>query len=123
MVIKEVDAYPFARFPSDERAATFPIGRPDLWKFYTDARECYWVPAEISFHKDKDHFNNKLTPGEQRFVKYILAFFATSDNIVNVNITERFKREVDIFEANYFYSFQEAMENIHSETYSLEIEC
>ena len=36
--------------------------------------------------------------------------------------TERFTNEVQVLEAKYFYGFQIAMENIHSEMYSRLIE-
>lgn len=51
-----------------------------------------------------------------------MAFFAASDGIVNENLVERFMQEVQVPEARCFYGFQIAMENIHSETYSLLID-
>ncbi|MCH9736917.1 MAG: ribonucleotide-diphosphate reductase subunit beta, partial [Actinomycetia bacterium] len=59
---------------------------------------------------------------EQHFVSHVLAFFAASDGIVNENLVERFHNEVQIPEARCFYGFQIAIENIHSETYSLLID-
>ena len=41
---------------------------------------------------------------------------------MNENLVERFCQEVKILEAKFFYGFQIAMENIHSETYSLLID-
>merc|ERR1739838_794368 len=63
-----------------------------------------------------------LTEGEQHFITHILAFFAASDGIVLENLAGNFATEVQIPEARAFYGFQIAMENIHSETYSLLIE-
>merc|ERR1712039_687794 len=63
-----------------------------------------------------------LSEKEQHFVKHILAFFAASDGIVLENLAGNFSTEVQIPEARAFYGFQIAMENIHSETYSLLIE-
>ena len=51
-----------------------------------------------------------------------MAFFAASDGIVNENLVERFMQEVQIPEARCFYGFQIAIENIHSEMYSLLID-
>ena len=56
---------------------------------------------------------------EQFFIKNILAFFAGSDGIVIENLGERFMNEIQIPEARCFYGFQIAIENIHSEVYSL----
>ena len=52
----------------------------------------------------------------------VLAFFAASDGIVLENLGMRFMSEVQLSEARAFYGFQIAMENIHSETYSLLID-
>jgi len=52
----------------------------------------------------------------------ILAFFAASDGIVLENLALRFMTDVQVSEARAFYGFQIAMENIHSQTYSLLIE-
>ncbi len=52
----------------------------------------------------------------------MLAFFAASDGIVNENLVERFSSEVQVTEARCFYGFQIAIENIHSEMYSLLID-
>jgi ribonucleoside-diphosphate reductase subunit M2 len=52
----------------------------------------------------------------------IIAFFAGSDGLVLENLASRFMNDVQISEARAFYGFQIAMENIHSETYSLLID-
>ena len=52
----------------------------------------------------------------------ILAFFAASDTIVNINLAERFVKEVQVLEAVIAYQFQIMIENIHAETYSLQID-
>ena len=64
----------------------------------------------------------KLSESEQHFIKHILAFFAASDGIVLENLALRFFGEVQVPEARAFYGFQIAMENVHSETYSMLIE-
>uniref|UniRef100_A0A8C8UP10 Ribonucleoside-diphosphate reductase subunit M2 n=1 Tax=Peromyscus maniculatus bairdii TaxID=230844 RepID=A0A8C8UP10_PERMB len=58
---------------------------------------------------------------ERHFIPHVRAFFAASDSIVNENL-ERFSQEVQVTEARCFYGFQIAMENIHSEMYSLLID-
>jgi len=64
----------------------------------------------------------RLTAEEQHFVKYVLAFFAASDGIVLENLAQRFMTDVQVPEARAFYGFQIAMENVHSETYSMLID-
>lgn len=64
----------------------------------------------------------KLNNNERHFITHVLAFFAASDGIVNENLVERFSQEVQVTEARCFYGFQVAMENVHSEMYSLLID-
>jgi len=81
----------------------------------------FWTTEEIDLQKDLEHWG-KLNSDEQRFIKHVIAFFAASDGIVNENLATRFMSEVQIPEARCFYGFQIAMENVHSETYSLLID-
>jgi len=107
--------------PNDDRFVIYPIEHHDVWEMYKKALASFWTPEEIDLSKDLPHWQ-KLTSNEKRFVTYVLAFFAASDGIVNENLVERFSREVQMSEARFFYGFQIAMENVHSETYSLLID-
>merc|ERR1712134_80911 len=80
-----------------------------------------WTAEEIDLAQDAKDWDT-LNEKEQHFVKHVLAFFAASDGIVLENLAGRFSTEVQVPEARAFYGFQMAMENIHSETYSLLIE-
>ena len=88
---------------------------------YKRAEANFWTAEELDLSKDLNDWA-KLNDNEKYFIKNILAFFAASDGIVNENLVERFCQEVQILEAKFFYGFQIAMENIHSETYSLLID-
>lgn len=70
---------------------------------------------------DLQHWET-LNDGEKHFISHVLAFFASSDGIVNENLGVRFMKEVQIPEARAFYGFQIAIENIHAEMYSLLLE-
>lgn len=107
--------------PNDDRFVLFPIQYSDIWQLYKKAEASFWTAEEIDLASDKQQWD-KLTEGEKHFIKHVLAFFASSDGIVNENIVARFCKEVQIPEARAFYGFQMAMENIHSETYSLLLE-
>merc|ERR1711933_175961 len=76
---------------------------------------------EIDLSQDTKDWDT-LSDSEKHFVKHVLAFFAASDGIVLENLSAQFSTEIQIPEARAFYGFQIAMENIHSETYSLLIE-
>lgn len=105
-----------------DRFVLFPIKHDDIWSFYKKAEASFWTAEEIDLSPDLMDWENKLTEDERYFVKHILAFFAASDGIVNENLAENFVAEVQYTEAKFFYGFQIAMENIHSETYSLLID-
>jgi ribonucleoside-diphosphate reductase beta chain len=81
----------------------------------------FWTVEEVDLSQDMTHWE-KLNDNERYFIKHILAFFAASDGIVNENLATNFTTEVQIPEARCFYGFQLAMENIHSEMYSLLID-
>jgi ribonucleotide reductase beta subunit family protein with ferritin-like domain len=98
-----------------------PAREEHLYKMYKQAVASFWTPEEIQFAKDGEDWA-KLTPEEQHFIKQVLAFFAGSDGIVQENLASRFQREVNSQVVKLFYSFQNAMEGIHSETYSLLID-
>ena len=110
---------PIELVPGDDRLTTFPIQRELLWKLYKQATKSFWVVEEVNLSVDRNDFARKLSPQEKHFVKLILAFFAASDKIVNINLAKRFKEEIKILEVEYFYDFQMMMENIHAEMYSL----
>lgn len=106
-----------------ERYTLFPIldSETDLYKYYKKAVASFWTAEEIDFSKDKDDWE-KLNENEKHFIKHVLAFFAGSDGIVQENLATRFQRDVQSPVARLFYSVQNAMEGIHSETYSLLID-
>ena len=107
---------------NNNRFVLFPIEHDDIWKFYKKAEASFWTAEEIDLSPDLIDWENKLNDDEKYFIKHVLAFFAASDGIVNENLAENFVAEVQYTEAKFFYGFQIAMENIHSETYSLLID-
>ena len=105
----------------ENRYVIFPIKEKEFWNMYKKAEANFWTAEELDLSKDMGDWN-KLNENERYYIENILAFFAASDGIVNENLVERFCQEVKILEAKFFYGFQIAMENIHSETYSLLID-
>lgn len=103
------------------RFVLFPIKYHDIWEMYKKQMASFWTSEEIDLYQDLTDWE-KLSSNEQHFVKHILAFFAASDGIVLENLAQQFCTEIQIPEARCFYGFQIAMENIHSETYSLLID-
>jgi ribonucleoside-diphosphate reductase beta chain len=116
----EIDEHLLRENPG--RFVIFPIQEKEIWKFYKQAQASFWTAEEIDLHSDLTDWSEKLNDNERWFVSHVLAFFAASDGIVNENLAQRFMNEIQIPEARCFYGFQIAIENIHSETYSMLIE-
>mmetsp|Transcript_30652 Transcript_30652/g.74026 ORF Transcript_30652/g.74026 Transcript_30652/m.74026 type:complete len:410 (-) Transcript_30652:192-1421(-) len=103
------------------RYVLFPIEDAEIWQMYKKAEASFWTAEEIDLACDLKDWDN-LSNNERHFISHILAFFAASDGIVNENLSGNFATEVQSPEARCFYGFQIAVENIHSETYSLLID-
>lgn len=103
------------------RFVLFPIQHYPIWTMYKKHEAGFWTAEEIDLTQDHKDWA-QLSTDEQKFLKMVLAFFAASDGIVLENLASRFMQEIQIPEARCFYGFQIAMENIHSETYSLLID-
>ena len=125
VVANEEKEKPLLREPllteSSDRFVVFPIQHADLWAKYKQHMAVFWTPEEIDLSKDTAHWE-KLNDQERHFIKHILGFFAGSDGIVMENLATRFMREVQWPEAKFFYSCQNLLEAVHSETYSLLID-
>lgn len=105
----------------ENRFVMFPIQYNDVWQLYKKQMDCFWRAEEVDLSKDLTDWAS-LNKDERHFISMVLAFFAASDGIVLENLAQRFMTDVQSSEIRAFYGFQIAMENIHSETYSLLIE-
>ena len=103
---------------NDERFCMFPIKYPEIWEMYKKAEASFWTAEEVDLSSDIKHWEG-LNDDEKHFVSHVLAFFASSDGIVLENLATRFLGDIQVPEARAFYGFQIAIENIHSEMYSL----
>ena len=106
---------------NDDKFVMFPVQYNDIWDMYKKQVDCFWRAEEVDLSRDLTDWDT-LNADEKKFISMILAFFAASDGIVLENLAVRFMGDVQIAEARSFYGFQIAMENIHSETYSLLID-
>jgi ribonucleoside-diphosphate reductase subunit M2 len=105
----------------DSRYVMFPIKDNDIWKMYKKSVDSFWVPQEVDLSRDLNDWNS-LSGDEKHFISMVLAFFAASDGLVLENLAQRFIGDVQLAEARAFYGFQIAIENIHSEMYSILID-
>merc|ERR1739838_307151 len=83
------------------RFVILPIQYSDIWMMYKKAQASFWTAEEVDLSWDLRDWE-KLSDNE--------------------NLVEHFMSEVQIPEARCFYGFQIAIENIHSEMYSLLID-
>jgi ribonucleotide reductase beta subunit family protein with ferritin-like domain len=108
---------------SNKIHSIFPIKNNELFQMYNTARSCFWIEKELDLSKDKYEWDNNLNDDERFFLSNILAFFSQSDQIVNINLEERFMEDIEtlpkdmIIYTKLFYNFQKMMEDIHSITY------
>ena len=104
------------------RYVMFPVRDNAIWQMYKKQIASFWTVEEVQLSSDLMDWNTKLTDEERGFLSLVLAFFAASDGIVMENLATRFIDDVQLSEARAFYSFQIAMEGIHSEMYSILID-
>lgn len=103
------------------RFALHPIRDQESFKMFKIHESTFWTSEEINFQQDKTAFS-KLKKTEQDLIIKILAFFSGADFLVGLNLNKYFLNNPhNSMETDFFYSFQGAMECIHSETYSLMI--
>jgi len=105
------------------RFTVFPIEKEylDIWDLYQKSIHNIWIAQEVDLTKDALDFQN-LTEPEQLFIKNVLAFFASSDGIVNENLVVNFYNKIQISEIRQLYATQIFIEAIHGEMYSLLID-
>jgi ribonucleotide reductase beta subunit family protein with ferritin-like domain len=106
---------------SKNRHVMFPVEYPDIFEMYKKHVSTFWTADELNFQQDLIDLE-KLTLNEKYFINHVLAFFAASDGIVSENLGQRFSNDVPKAEVRAFYAFQNAMEQVHSESYSLLID-
>lgn len=105
----------------EKQYAMFPIKHQEIFDMYQEQVANFWTATEISMSEDLKDWK-KLNEGEQFFIKNILAFFAGSDELVNMNLSDNLIPKIGIKEAVTFYRFQMAMEDLHSHAYALQLD-
>jgi ribonucleotide reductase beta subunit family protein with ferritin-like domain len=102
--------------PDLNRFILFPVKYKEIFHFYELAQNTVWKTAEVDLDQDLKDWE-KIDPSLKEYIINVLAFFNTADGIVNENLVVNFLREVQIAEARQVYSWQMAIEAVHTETY------
>ena len=109
-----------SKLDTSSRLTLFPIKDDEAWNACKTHLAAFWTAEELDFVDDYGDFLT-LKEGEKKLILNVLAFFASSDTLVSANLSVNFVNEIEGLECQYFYSTQNFIEQIHSETYSLQI--
>ncbi|CAM9096663.1 unnamed protein product, partial [Ectocarpus sp. 12 AP-2014] len=93
----------------------------DIWNLYKKQTALFWVVEEIDLSGDSKDWED-ASDNERHFLKLVLAFFASLDQIVMENIGLNFKNEIMIPQIRAHFAIQEATEAVHAESYALLIQ-
>jgi ribonucleoside-diphosphate reductase subunit M2 len=100
-----------------------PVQDGELYALYDKALRTFWTFDEVDMTTDVIEWNEKLSPNERTFLSHILGFFVQSDQLVNINLSDRFLKDIEDIPDQYqkysrlFYNFQMSMEDIHTLSY------
>lgn len=93
----------------------------DIHQLYKKQTAMFWVVEEIDLSGDSRDWE-EASDNERHFLKLVLAFFASLDQIVMENIGLNFKNEIMIPQIRNHFAIQEATEAVHGESYALLIQ-
>ncbi|CAM9732228.1 unnamed protein product, partial [Ectocarpus sp. 12 AP-2014] len=93
----------------------------DIHQLYKKQTALFWVVEEIDLSGDSKDWED-ASSDEKHFLKLVLAFFASLDQIVMENIGLNFKSEIMIPQIRNHFAIQEATEAVHGEAYALLIQ-
>jgi ribonucleotide reductase beta subunit family protein with ferritin-like domain len=105
---------------TEERFQLLPLHRPEVWKMVNKTRQLAWKASQYKYEDDRKSFNT-LTPAEKHLIINVECFFANSDLIVGENIVTNFIQRIQSPEWRVLYTEQLAIENVHAESYSLQL--
>ncbi len=97
------------------RYTLFPIKYPKIFEAYKNLQRSFWVPEEVDLEDDVVEFQT-LDKDSRFYISCVLAFFASADCIVNLNLLN-FSNEISVPEIVCFWATQSAQETVHSEVY------
>jgi len=93
----------------------------DMFDLYKKQIASFWTIEEIDLSDDMAHWE-KSTDNEKHFIKMVLAFFASLDQIVMENVSVNFADEIVIPQIRSHFAIQNFMESVHAESYALLIQ-
>ncbi len=96
-----------------------PFKYPDVRQRFLNARNNFWVPADIAMGDDKLLWNsgNKLTEEERWMFKCNISYLTASDNLVPDNLDNAILEHITANEMRQYLRWQMAEEANHIESY------
>ena len=100
-----------------------PVCDDELYALYETATRTFWTHDEVDLVNDITQWNDNLTDDERTFLSHILGFFVQADQLVNINIGDRFLKDIENIPQRYskycrlFYNAQMMIEDIHTLSY------
>jgi len=93
----------------------------DVFNLYKREISSFWTTEEVDLNQDLTHWNES-NEDEKHFIKMILAFFASLDEVVMENISVNFADEIKNPIVRNHFATQNFFESIHAEMYSILIQ-
>ena len=106
----------------EERHTVFPLKDVAAWRLYKELEASQWVAQELDFSKDQRDWQQALTAGDRAYYRFTFGMFGAADEKVIANLGESLLREIRLKEAVYFFGVQAYNEQVHSESYSQQIQ-
>lgn len=114
-----VEAEGFDRFILFNGSTEFEY--EDVYSLYKKEIACFWTVEEMDLSEDINCWN-KSNEHEKHFIKMILAFFASLDQVVMENVSVNFGEEIVVPQVRSHFAMQNAIESIHGEAYAVLIQ-
>lgn len=107
----------------DRLTSLMPVQDDELFSMYETALRTFWTWDEVDLTTDVVQWKGKLSDDERAFISHILGFFVQSDQLVNINLGDRFLVDINTIPDRYskycrlFYNAQMMIEDIHTLSY------
>lgn len=93
----------------------------DVYQLYKKEIACFWTVEEMDLSSDLKCWEDS-SDDEKHFIKMVLAFFASLDQMVMENVSINFEQEIVVPQIRSHLTMQNAIESIHGEAYAVLIQ-
>lgn len=109
--------------PDPDRTSLFPIIQQETYNYRKTIERLNWTAQEVIDTLRKDHRDlSKLTADEISLVENTLGFFSVADELVNEGIDTTIRKKLISKEDTHYLDAQMNQEDVHSESYSLQVQ-